>query len=283
MKNLTNLLDLAKKKIRVMKNNRELARQIAGASGINFHRRNPRNIGDLKCGPAEYVDILKDFKQLEIFRCRKEMRLQNKNVIVGGGGLFSNEFFEKPIANIASSNPKLLVCWGAGQNTHDSKTVSYPDILKQFDLVGIRDDNSPYEWVPCASCLNDVFQKEYQIQHEIVLYNHGEFAGLKGQGFPEMQNSETDLAKIIAFLGSGETVLTTSYHGAYWATLLGRRVVVLNPFSSKFFAYRHAPILAAEHDWKDAVSRTVIYPEALDECRQSNLAFSRKVQERIKN
>lgn len=36
-----------------------------------------------------------------------------------------------------------------------------------------------------------------------------------------------DFNETVAFLGSSEVVLTTSYHGLYWATLLGRKVVVL--------------------------------------------------------
>lgn len=281
MESLNSLLDLARKKYRILKNNRDLSRLISRAKGINFHRRNAHNIGDLKCGPAEYIDSLSEYKMIEIFRCRKTMRLSNQNVIVGGGGLLANDFFSKQISNIVASNPKSLVCWGAGQNTHDSETVSYPEVLKEFDLVGVRDDKSPYEWVPCASCLSNVFDEAYPITHDIVLYNHSDFSGLKDHGFPELQNSETDFRKIIRFLGSGNTVITTSYHGAYWATLLGRKAVVLNPFSSKFFAFRHPPELAGDHDWKTAINRALSYPGSLEECRQSNLAFSRKVQERI--
>jgi exopolysaccharide biosynthesis predicted pyruvyltransferase EpsI len=82
---------------------------------------------------------------------------------------------------------------------------------------------------------------------------------------------------VIAFLGSAETVVTNSYHGAYWATLLGRRVVVVDPFSTKFFFLKHRPVIAALQDYTKAISRTRIYPESLSECREANLNFSVKV------
>lgn len=281
MQRLKWFIETATKRYRHYMNFRDLEARIAPAVGINFHRRNRNNVGDLRCGPAEYVDFLCDFKMIEIFRCRRPMRLADKPVIVGGGGLLGNEFFADQLENIVRSRPKLLVCWGAGQNAHHSSSVQYPEVLARFDLVGLRDYGNPYEWVPCASCLHPAFDKSYTIEHDVVLYNHSEFAGLRGAGFPELSNDETDLDKIIAFLGSGETVLTTSYHGAYWATLLGRRVVVLDPFSSKFYAFRHAPVLVSSDSWQEGVRKAGAYPDALEECRNSNKKFGLKVKERL--
>lgn len=281
MQKIKSLIDAATLRYRRHKNFKDLEAGIATAAGINFHRRNRNNVGDLRCGPSEHIDFLHNFKAIEIFRCRRPMKLADKPVIVGGGGLLSNEFFAEQLENIALSKPKLLVCWGAGQNTHHSDSIQYPEILKRFDLVGLRDHNNPYEWVPCVSCLHGAFDKTYAVEHDVVLYNHSEFASLRGSGFPELSNDEKDLDKIIAFLGSGETVLTTSYHGAYWATLLGRKVVVLDPFSSKFHAYRHPPALVASEEWKAGIKQATAYPEALEECRSSNFAFGRKVKERL--
>lgn len=42
-----------------------------------------------------------------------------------------------------------------------------------------------------------------------------------------LTNSAMNLETAVSFLGSSEVVLTTSYHGLYWATLLGRKVIVL--------------------------------------------------------
>ena len=46
-----------------------------------------------------------------------------------------------------------------------------------------------------------------------------------------------DENKTIEFIGSGDVVVTNSYHGAYWATLLGK-VVVAFPWASKFYGLK---------------------------------------------
>lgn len=274
---MPSFIRLAGKKYRHAIDRWNLVRELGGVHAVNFHRRNPRNLGDMKCAPAEYVEGLEPFVQIEIFRCRFRMALSSKPVIVGGGGLLSNAAFSRHLANIVASEPRFLVCWGAGQNAHGSELPTFPELLRSFDLVGVRDDKSPYEWVPCASCLADAFDERYQVQHEVVLYNHREFSSLRSVGFPQLSNAETDFRRAVQFLASGATVLTTSYHGAYWATLLGRRVVVLNPFSSKFFAFRHPPVLAPDTDWPAAIKRAVAFPGALAECREANYAFASKV------
>lgn len=258
-----------------------LEREIAEAPGINIHRRNPKNIGDMMSSPVQHFDVLAGFITLEIFRYRGRFDLSHTPVVIGGGGLFSNEFFAEHLADIIASSPRKLICWGAGQNTHESTSVSYPKMLSEFDLVGLRDHGSPYDWVPCASCMDPVFDHVYMPVHDVVLYNHIDFPGLRSAGLPELENSTSDFADVIAFLGSGATVVTTSYHGAYWATLLGRRVVVLNPFSSKFYAFRHRPVLANDTDWRAAITTATSYPDALEECRDANRSFAEKVAEQL--
>jgi hypothetical protein len=43
-----------------------------------------------------------------------------------------------------------------------------------------------------------------------------------------------------------DVVVANTYHGAYWATLLGRRVIVAAPFSNKFFGFRHEPVIVRD-------------------------------------
>lgn len=283
MQIVRNLLQRARKARDASRTSRMLRQEIAQARAINFHRRNPKNIGDMMSTPVPHFNILAKFATIEIFRYRERQDLHLKPVIIGGGGLFSNEFFADRLADIVASAPRHLICWGAGQNTHDSAVVSYPDVLRNFDLVGLRDHGSPYEWVPCASCMDPAFDNQQHPVHEVVLYNHTDFPGLKASGLPELENSVTDFSAVITFLASGATVVTTSYHGAYWATLLGRRVVVINPFSSKFHAFRHPPVLARDSDWKSALARAVSYPDALEECRDANKRFALRVGERLSN
>ena len=45
---------------------------------------------------------------------------------------------------------------------------------------------------------------------------------------PRLLNSETSIDAVLGFLCKAEVVVTTSYHGAYWAALMGKRIVAVN-------------------------------------------------------
>jgi exopolysaccharide biosynthesis predicted pyruvyltransferase EpsI len=90
-------------------------------------------------------------------------------------------------------------------------------------------------------------------------------------------NNCTDLAQVIAFLGSAETVLTSTYHGAYWSTLLGKKVVVVDPFANRFFGMKHMPAIGAAENLQTLRGNARAYPEALEECRAANRSFGEKV------
>ncbi len=58
----------------------------------------------------------------------------------------------------------------------------------------------------------------------------------------------------------------------YWATLLGKKVIVF-PFSSRFYGMKHQPQLCDISNWKNVIKNTTCYSEALEECRQANTTF----------
>ena len=113
------------------------------------------------------------------------------------------------------------------------------------------------------------------------------------------------MEKVLDFLGSGETVLTSSYHGVYWATLLGRKVLAF-PFSSKFYTLKHKPNMypvelwlrkkksfierlnfryknkfyfPSTNSWQSLLKDSQSYPESLEECRHKNQLYYSKVME----
>lgn len=177
-----------------------------------------------------------------------------------------------------SIGPRIL--WGAGHNSRDtnedSYTVNYPAYLNQFHLVGVRDWDTDYRWVPCASCMHPAFDKEYEIKNEIVWFEHKKKM-IDGKWIdtipaPRMVNVGQNMEQVIEFLGSGETVVTNSYHGVYWATLLNRKVVCI-PWGSKFGMFKHPPTMATQSNWQDKVGLAVSYKSALNECRNANQEF----------
>lgn len=148
-----------------------------------------------------------------------------------------------------------LIAWGIGEHDRQNFFVT-ENRLADFDLVGSRDRGvKGAEWVPCPSCMSPYFDKEYEVQHEAVYYRNG--TDLPNVEIPASTN-RVPLKEAIAFLGSAETVHTNSYHGMYWAMLLGKKVVVDNPYCSKFFQMQ---------------------PASLEECREANIKFDEKVRD----
>ncbi len=142
------------------------------------------------------------------------------------------------------------IAWGIGHNFHNGETkIDYKNYLSNFRLIGVRDFGF-HQHVPCASCMSNVFDKKYEITNETVIYEHHEHP--INMDFPKMTNLGINLEEKIKFLGSAETIITSSYHGAYWGMLLNRKVKVEIPFSSKFYGFKN---------------------NNLEECRKLNIKF----------
>jgi hypothetical protein len=277
---------------------------------INLHVIDPQNIGDLLSAPIHYFPFPGyDTSSADLRNVTGESL--PSHLIVGGGGLLFPRFSE-PIQQVANSTSRgKLVAWGIGQQTYghsDSETIQsfkYSEYLDRFDLVGIRDIDMGYNWVPCASCMHSSFDKPREIKHEFVVFSHKKFQ-IHIDSFPRMTHANDSLDEVLDFLGSGETILTSSYHGAYWGTLLGRKVLAF-PFSSKFATFKHQPglypvqkwsnsgrrielfgkvlyeswdknkLLCATEGWQAAAKNSPTYPESLAECRSRNQWFYEQV------
>lgn len=186
-----------------------------------------------------------------------------------------------------SIGPRIL--WGAGLNskdsTVDSYSAEYPKYLNKFHLVGVRDWGTDYQWVPCASCMHPAFDKSYEIKNSFVWFEHKKRL-IDNKWFdvfpaPRMLNTGQNFEQIIEFLGSAETVVTNSYHGVYWATLLKRKVICI-PWGSKFNMFKHPPIMANERNWHQKIGEGQIFESALRECRNANISFYKEVIKLIK-
>lgn len=193
-----------------------------------------------------------------------------------------DEFFTKIDALVAEYVHKIdneksaRIIWGAGHNSDYQKKLKghldYPPYLRLYDLVGIRDYDQPYKWVPCASCMHPAFEKNYPIKNRVIWFEHKKQL-LKSTDFgsypiPRIINTGDNVGQTIEILGSAETIITNSYHGAYWGTLLKRKVIVVEPWSSKFNALKHKPYFLPKGEfWEDIVRHVPIYDNALKECK----------------
>lgn len=234
---------------------------------LNIYRIDQTNVGDLYCSPTRYFSELRGTESqciLEPLRCIPQ------TLILGGGGLL---YFPNRMRRLCELDA-VKVVWGIGANCHGSNQITHPSFLEACQLVGIRDYGYGHRWVPCASCLSPAFDSPPKPLHEIVVYEHAGYP--LHLRLPTLRNSCMDFERVISFLATGDTVLTNSYHGVYWATLLGRKVITI-PFSSKFYGFKHPPTISSLERWQTDVKQGRCYPEALDECRAANLAFSQDV------
>jgi hypothetical protein len=208
-----------------------------------------------------------------------------------------DEFFSKlnPIVkeyvDKLESKKSSRILWGAGHNGDYQKklkgTLEYPDWLRNFDLIGVRDYSQQYDWVPCASCMHPALREKHIIKHRVIWFEHKKQL-IKSTEFgkdpiPRFINSGDNVEETIRLLGSADIIITNSYHGAYWGTLLGRKVIIADAWSSKFNAMRHKPYFLNKGEfWKDYVDSAPIYNSALDECISVTENYWKRVKEFIK-
>ncbi|WP_187830148.1 polysaccharide pyruvyl transferase family protein [Siccirubricoccus phaeus] len=235
------------------------------------HIHRTKNVGDRMCTPALYFQ----FPEAQVFNIND--RIPPCDAVIFGGGAIEFAMRGEEGAQ-RKVEARRRIAWGIGSSQHG--TERHPAPPSGLDLIGLREyGRKGGEYVPCVSCMSEHFDKSYDIAHDAVLFvNYDKkLTEPNIQGIPKSYN-DGSLAETIAFLASGAVVVTNSYHGAYWATLLGRKVVCL-PYSSKFFGYKYPPTMATEETWRDRMREATAYPEALQDCRAHNLSFYNKVQD----
>lgn len=235
---------------------------------VAVSHRDTTNLGDLVCSPCEYFGY-----GAQHYDIKKPLPVADA-YIFGGGAMFRK--------TVQSDVSGIKIAWGLGQSNRYRKTTvgQVPD---DFALFGSRDvGQDGAEWVPCASCMSPLFDDEYEITKGAVAYlNFRPPSDAKSpdvSGLPTRRNIES-FENAIRFIGSASVCVTNSYHGAYWATLLGRAAIIVSPHSSKFYGFKHQPAVVESGSWRDASPE--VFHDALEECRDANIAFDMKVRSLI--
>jgi hypothetical protein len=197
-----------------------------------------------------------------------------------------NELIEKTISKIPRTvGPRFL--WGAGHNSADAiefNKIKWPKEFSRFTKIGIRDYDpiSKFSWTPCASCMHPALDKKYAIKNDVIWFEHKKqlIKDFGSDPIPRFINSGSNIEQTIELLGSANVILTNSYHGAYWGTLLKKKVIIVGAWSSKFNWLRHPPlILDKKEHWKDCVDEVEIHHTALEECRTRTLDFWQEIKD----
>lgn len=246
---------------------------------LGVHYRDTKNIGDKYCHPLDYFSYERSMDDVTV-KCdvRNIPDDIDRDVVIIGGGAIARHCTEL----IEAYPTAIHVAWGIGITRKDMSVVNsatHEKFSRGYKLYGCRDYRATDFYVPCASCMHPLFDVESAPVHDVVVYGHAGKMPLKDEAeklsLPYMENNDkSGFYGAINFLASGSTVVTSSYHGAYWATLLGKKVAVI-PFGSKFYSLRNLPPFV--ESVRDGVEQAKSFPSALIETRGITLHFKNKV------
>ncbi len=267
---------------------------------ISVFRKDRKNVGDWYSLPSRYLPL----------RAQKTYDLAHPDsipnepglVIFGGGGL-GRQSFQPFVQKLMRPDRKYkIIAWGVGADsltkqgeilqepTDMARLLTYfegmDDVGTRIDLKLASEAVRNLHWVPCASCLSPLFLelRNTPIRNRFGVYEHlrekvsphlpgkGRFLDQLAGKYHYQSNRGTDFGKKLKFLAQSEFVITNSYHGVFWATLLQRKVICV-PFKNGLFSFRHLPSYLGTDGLEAAMDLAQIYPDALDECREANLNF----------
>lgn len=220
------------------------------------------NLGDRSACPIDHFDF-GECKEVNF----RDVSGKGNTLIIGGGGMFYPQV-DDWIFEI--SKIRKVIIWGVGLNYYDDREERIKKLKKNLINcfhVGVRDKKfafeNGYDYVPCSSCMYKEFDEEYEIKNEIGIYEHFQCIPMRLhalgdlESIPIMDNkADKALEKAVRFIKSCNTIITNSYHGAYWSKMLGKDVHVLGNGSNRF---NDIPV------------------ENLEECRELNRKFYDKI------
>ncbi len=205
--------------------------------------------------------------------------------------------------------------------------LAYPGYLRipPFSAIGVRDPESsqiepsigraPFRHVPCASVMQPSLDdaRLRKPDHDMVAYVQKDPLMPLLPGVPTMSNATEHqynscgnggpadryvepagtAAAAVDFLGKGRVCLTNSYHGALWAQMLEKPVIVVDGWSTKFYRLpiQQAVLQVSFEEVRtslnslaaEAIERATRYADELadllDASRQSNMDFAQTVED----
>lgn len=198
------------------------------------HRMDAMNAGDMASCPMRYFKWPMPAKEHDIGGIDWRWFRKDDIVIIGGGGLFDCvETWNQNINRLLESCDKVFA-WGVGFNRHVDSKMSTKIDFGRFTVLTIRDKNHPsgFEWLPCVSCM--AIDKNFVGKvgvGECVVSQRDHRVRYEGDSMVSSVSWKT----LVCFMSRYSTVVTNSYHAAYWARLIGRRVELKDTgYSNKF-------------------------------------------------
>lgn len=237
-------------------------------------KKNFNNTGDNFCSPCQYFQFPFEYTHEDLLNYKPSSK---DIVILGGGGIFDDWHNENYVKFLDVCEGKVI--WGAGVNNHGSSSFDPPMFVKNWDIRGFRDrkPENIFDWVPCPSCMSVLFDNDYKITNNTIIYEHAH-EPIK-LNYPRTNNIGDCLEEKISFIASANNIITNTYHGAYWALLLGKSVMMYEPFSNRHLLTPwRLPLI--DRDWNHKTCG-VKEPTLLNSCREISISFYDRVCEFI--
>lgn len=241
------------------------------------HIRNVKNVGDKSCSPFDYFD----WGEATVSDIRDDDTPDYDIGIYGGGKIFGGL---SGYPGVRQPQSRFNIAWGVGTVQSFPFSPRYNRSRKLMNLIGSRDyGDKRFDYAPCPSCMSPYFDAPHEPEHDVVFYAHAGKTNLKRLNIPDhipvQTNVCANLETALQFIASGRTVISNSYHGVYWALLMGRKTLCL-PFSNKFGHYRQSPHFATTKTWQKELKNAIARPDMLALVRDATMAFKSKVDER---
>lgn len=235
------------------------------------------NTGDMNCGPDLYFEELMDGHTCffhSIKNINYDIIKKEDWVILGGGGMLDcSPQYQDSIRKLLDCSIHV-VAWGLGHNKHHKNTIYYHDEMAPIDyskffLFTTRDWNfDQSRFCPCVSCMMKGLEAKYTKKRKVGVLTHHEIR-ITEFDFDICDNSQP-IEQILRFIGESEVLITNTYHGSYWATLMGLKVIMYKAFSNRF-SYLKYPLREYSGDLEKDIELAPTYPNALEECRALNI------------
>lgn len=245
------------------------------------------NMGDMNCCPFDYFPQFRENFSCYLHTIKNvdySLIHSGDFVIIGGGGMFEcNENYQNTIIRLLSM-PVKVIAWGVGHNLHDKDSIYYNDKINEIDyskffLLTTRDyDFKEQRFLPCVSCMSPLLDMKLPLKREIGIIEHHDIP-ISEFDFEKISNSEP-IEKVIEFIATSDSIITNTYHCAYFATLMKKRVILYKPFSSRFEYFKYKPIVYSGNLAVD-IEKSEIFPSALEEFRRLEHSFANEIIEII--
>lgn len=257
-------------------------------------RHVPANLGDWICSPYYYFP---DY--FARFTCVLHSdwailwhEIERDDIVIfGGGGLLDNSDELNRVLNRLLEKCDNVIIWGAGthkyaeNNIFGMKTAVEPILFERAVLVGVRDYQHPsaLPYLPCVSCLHRTFsipQESVGITRKVGTIKSALETSFAVSGLPSFVTNAEPIGTVATYILSSQVILVSSYHGAYWSMLLGKKAILPSTRLGvdKYKYFRHPVGFYSDSSYdEDEILRVASElpqtPSFLEESRNLNLEF----------